>query len=273
MDKLITVVIPTYNRQELTDKAVNSVVTRAPSFVEILVVDDCGSQPYMHDTFNASGVSVNIIRLNQNVGAGMARHTGVAQASGRFIAFLDSDDSYDTKWIENIVDAIQSIPESHSRLIVFSGVTQGGRSIARLTRYLLTMIPQSLQLTAARLVATLFNPFYTPSLVLSKELCVFMPGMRHCEDYYSTAFALFSAEALHLPPATACHLGRAPNSFGGESSATRRMYLGEWQVRIALWKNTDIPFTYKLLVPVGMIYQWLRSSIKRAIKMATKQSH
>jgi len=262
MDKLISVIIPTYNRKELTDKAVTSVVTSFPSLVEIVVVDDCSSVAYSFDALNSSGVPVRVIRLDRNVGAGMARQAGVAQSTGRYIAFLDSDDCYDMGWVDYVVHLLRSDSGLLNRRVLISGVTQGERKVGALTRKILAGMPQALQLVASRVVATLFNPFYTPSIVISRELCFFKDGLRHCEDYYSTAFALFGADKIILPPSVACHLGRAPNSAGGESAARTKMFKGELQVRFSMLQEPSIPFPYKLFVPVGMAYQFLRTAAK-----------
>lgn len=267
MDKLVSVIIPTHDRKALTDKAVSSVVTSYPSLVEIIVVDDCGSCAYAFEAMNASDIQVRVIRLDKNVGPGMARQAGVAQASGAFIAYLDSDDRYERTWMDTVIAVLQATSGASRQRIVISGATQGGRSVAIITGKILTGIPHFLQLFASRMTATLFNPFYTPSLVLSKELCFFMVGLRHCEDYYSTAFALFSAKNIHVTPVVACHLGRAPNSEGGESSARKKMFQGELRVRVAMLKNPCVPLGFKLCVPVGMAYQWFRAAAKRMLRL------
>lgn len=263
MAKLVSVIIPTFNRHDLTDIAVASVVTSCPSLVEILVVDDCSSTAYCHDDMNASGIHVCVVRLCVNVGAGMARQAGVALASGAFIAFLDSDDTYDKGWMDHVLALLQLDPKLKNGRLLISGITQGERRVNAVTRKILTNVPQFLQLTASRFVSIMFNPFYTPSLVMSNELCDFRSGLRHCEDYYSTSFALMRADKIFLPSIIACNLGRAPNSVGGESAARERMFSGEMQVRIALLRMANVPLGYKLLVPLGITYQWCREVLKR----------
>ncbi|MDD4912258.1 MAG: glycosyltransferase family 2 protein [Sideroxydans sp.] len=265
MDKLVSVIIPTYNRKELTDKAVSSVITSFPSLVEIVVVDDCGTVAYSFDAINSSGVPVRVIRLVRNVGAGMARQAGVAQATAKFIGFLDSDDSYDSGWVDSVLALLQADSGLSAHRVLISGVTQGERKVGALTRRMLAGMPQALQLVAARMVATMFNPFYTPSIVISRELCFFKESLRHCEDYYSNVFALFGADKIILPHSVACHLGRSPNSAGGESAAKEKMFKGEMQVRSAMLQGAEVPLGYKLMVPVGMLYQLSRYGTKRIL--------
>lgn len=263
----MSVIIPTYNRKNLTDKAVESVASTFPYLVEIVVVDDCGSVAYSFDALNSTGVPVRVVRLNRNVGAGMARQAGVTHATGRFIAFLDSDDRYDAGWIDYVLTLLQSNSEVLHCHVLISGITQGEKKVGGLVRRMLVGMPQALRLVATRIVATLFNPFYTPSIVMSRELCEFKDGLRHCEDFYSTAFALFRVNKIFLPKIVACHLGRAPNSLGGESAAREKMFRGEMRVRFSMLQESGVPLGYKLLVPVGMVYQWCRTGAKFVVHL------
>lgn len=262
MNKLISVIIPTHNRKDLTDRAVSSIITSSPSLIEIIVVDDFGSSEYSFVGLNDSGVSVTVIRLDKNVGAGMARKAGVAFSTGKFIAFLDSDDCYDSMWINYLQDYLQTEVRVTESNVVISGITVGGKIFGRKIREVLTWIPQPLQLFTTRVLVLFFNPFYTPSIVMSRELCSFMNGLRYCEDYYSNSFALFKSKNIYFPKVIACNLGRLPNTFGGESNHKRRMFKGEMTVRVALLRASWVPCFYKLLIPVGMAYQWLRHAIK-----------
>jgi glycosyltransferase involved in cell wall biosynthesis len=84
----ISVVIPTYNRPRATDVAVGRVRAQAlpPDWsVEIVVVDDGSSEPPLLN-------NVRLVRHDRNRGAAAARNTGIANAAGAYIAFLDSDD-------------------------------------------------------------------------------------------------------------------------------------------------------------------------------------
>jgi len=267
MYKLLSVIIPTFDRRYLTDMAVSSVVTAQPSLVEIIVVDDCGTKPYSFESLNTSGVQVNVIRLSTNIGAGMARKIGVTLASGEFIAYLDSDDVYDRAWMDGVIAVLQTSPEVSRQKIVISGTCPGGTCSAIFINEVLRVSPRFLQLFGSRLIVTLFNPFYTPSLVLSKDLCFFKDGLRHCEDYYSNAFALFDAQNIHLSKLVACHLGRTPNSAGGESYDWKKMFIGELQVRFNMLKARHVPLIFKCFVIFGIVYQCGRFTAKRAIRM------
>jgi glycosyltransferase involved in cell wall biosynthesis len=269
MEALVSVVIPTFDRPDSTHRAVESVLSSSPGRVEIVVVDDGGSIRYSYNApTNPCSIPVRVLRLDQNVGAGMARKAGVDASAGRYIAFLDSDDCYDPGWIDWALTELQSGPPSTSGRLMVSGLVRGARPVGAAVRKALALLPGSWQLTASRLTAILFNPFYTPSILLDREVCEFKDGLRHCEDYYSTSVALFRADRIVLPDLIACRLGRPPNSAGGISALGSKMGTGEMTVRLAFLRHTSVPFLYKLMVPVGMIYQGVRIGMKKLVALA-----
>jgi glycosyltransferase involved in cell wall biosynthesis len=81
-----SVIIPTRNRVDFLKEAVASVISQNYRDFEVLIIND-GSEPVAEFSDNR----VRIIDNNQN-GAVAARNLGIAQADGRYIAFLDDDD-------------------------------------------------------------------------------------------------------------------------------------------------------------------------------------
>lgn len=90
--KTISVIIPTYNRAHLICDAIKSVLNQdaIDCSLEIIVVDD-GSTDDTRQVVSSFGGNVKYIFQN-NQGPGVARNRGIDEASGDWIAFLDSDD-------------------------------------------------------------------------------------------------------------------------------------------------------------------------------------
>lgn len=88
----LSVVIPTYDRQALCERALHSVRAQDVDGMEIIVVDDCSPSPFTLAADVASDPRIRVLRHDVNRGAGQARDTGVAASRGAWIAFLDSDD-------------------------------------------------------------------------------------------------------------------------------------------------------------------------------------
>lgn len=122
---LISVIIPTWNRGALLERAIRSVLAQRHPCSELLVVDD-GSTDGTAAVVDqlASGEPSAPIRLLQqeNRGASAARNTGIRAAQGALIAFLDSDDWWQPDKLGRQFQAMQDHPDcliSHTRELWF----------------------------------------------------------------------------------------------------------------------------------------------------------
>lgn len=94
--QLVSVIIPTFNRASLLERAVTSVQKQSPLVFEIIIVDDNSSDQteQVVERLAAGDSRIQYIRHEHNRGAQAARNTGIEAASGGWIAFLDSDDEW-----------------------------------------------------------------------------------------------------------------------------------------------------------------------------------
>ncbi|MBC2693931.1 MAG: glycosyltransferase [Desulfobacteraceae bacterium] len=107
---LVSVIIPTYNRGWILKEAIDSVLAQDFTDFELIVVDD-GSTDNTHDIL--SSYKENIVVLRQdNKGVSSARNRGIVSASGRFIAFLDSDDLWLSQKLLTQVHFFNANPEA-----------------------------------------------------------------------------------------------------------------------------------------------------------------
>jgi Glycosyl transferase family 2 len=109
---LISVVLPTHNRADLVQRAVRSVIAQSYSNWELLVVDDASEDdtPNVLSTFTDS--RVRVLRREQQGGAGATRNTGLAEARGEFIAYLDDDNVMHPHWLKAVAWAFDLHPEA-----------------------------------------------------------------------------------------------------------------------------------------------------------------
>ncbi|EJE4166521.1 glycosyltransferase family 2 protein [Vibrio parahaemolyticus] len=100
----ISVVIPCYNCSSTIERAVKSISKQTRLPYEVILVDDKSSDKtvpcleYLKDKY--SSLRIKIIELNKNSGPGTARNVGWNSSSQKFIAFLDSDDSWHKSKLE-----------------------------------------------------------------------------------------------------------------------------------------------------------------------------
>ena len=85
---LLSIIIPTHNRQHIVPRAVQSALEQTIEDLEVIVVDD-GSEPPLNLPPNPR---VRLIRLAENRGVSAARNVGTNEARGRWVTYLDDDD-------------------------------------------------------------------------------------------------------------------------------------------------------------------------------------
>jgi glycosyltransferase involved in cell wall biosynthesis len=96
----ISAIIPVFSRQELAMRAIRSALSQSGPLIEVIVVDDCSPDPFVAQPDVLADARLRLIRLKENGGAGAARNAGIAAAKGDWIAFLDSDDTWEPGKIE-----------------------------------------------------------------------------------------------------------------------------------------------------------------------------
>jgi teichuronic acid biosynthesis glycosyltransferase TuaG len=115
---VISVILPTYNSQKYICKTLDSVITQSYSNLEIIVIDDCSNDDTIKliKKYQRDDRRINIIILEKNQGAAIARNIGIDRAIGRYIAFIDSDDIWEVDKLKIQVSfmKIKSIPFSYT---------------------------------------------------------------------------------------------------------------------------------------------------------------
>ncbi len=113
---LVSVIIPTYNRFELLNHSIKSVLNNTYKNVEIIVINDCSTDKRYYDGELEKYEKTTVIHLPVNMkikhnvssAQGITRNYGLEKARGEWIAFLDDDDFYHERKIETQLSAMKS---------------------------------------------------------------------------------------------------------------------------------------------------------------------
>lgn len=111
---LVTVYIPTFNRVDLLERAINSVVNQSYKNIEIIVVDDCstdGTQEFLKEIAKGDE-RINFFLKEKNGGACESRNIAIQSARGEYITGLDDDDYFLPNRIENFVSNLSNAKNS-----------------------------------------------------------------------------------------------------------------------------------------------------------------
>ena len=105
---MVTIGIPVYNVEAYIEKCLLSVLAQTYVYLEVLVIDDCGTDKSMDivrqiKRTHARGKCVKIIKQPHNRGLSEARNAAINNANGRYLYFIDSDDFIEKKTIEIMV--------------------------------------------------------------------------------------------------------------------------------------------------------------------------
>ena len=118
----ISVIIPTYNRAHMIDRAIRSVLSQTFRDFELIVVDD-GSEDDTDDVIRRiDDARVRSIRHEVNKGAQAARNTGIDAVRGEYISFLDSDDEWRPDKLQRQMEIFNTNPHHLANLgVVLTG--------------------------------------------------------------------------------------------------------------------------------------------------------
>lgn len=102
---LVSIVTPSYNSSMLIPETIQSVLSQTFTNWEMIIVDDYSEDNSVEviQSFIDNDPRIKIIKLTENSGAAIARNKAIESARGRFIAFLDSDDLWNSKKLEKQV--------------------------------------------------------------------------------------------------------------------------------------------------------------------------
>lgn len=115
----VSIVVPIYNVEKYLDRCIQSLVNQSLRDIEIIMVDDGSPDhcPQMCDEWAKRDSRIKVVH-KKNAGLGMACNSGIEVITGRYVAFVDSDDWVDTKMYATMIEAA----ESHNAQMVFTGL-------------------------------------------------------------------------------------------------------------------------------------------------------
>ena len=107
MYSILSVIVPVYNVCEYLDRCLTSIIQQNIDGMEVILVDDGSTDEsgMMCDEWAKKDWRIRVIH-NKNEGAGYARNSGLAIATGRYVTFVDSDDYIAANAYEKVLDRI-----------------------------------------------------------------------------------------------------------------------------------------------------------------------
>jgi CRISPR system Cascade subunit CasB len=126
-----SVIVPAYKVQAYLSECLDSVLTQSYPDLELIAVDDCSPDACgeIIDEYAARDARVRPVHLAENQGLGRARNAGMAQATGDYLVFLDSDDTLAPDALRAIADRIKESGEPDVLVYDYTRTYWDGRSV------------------------------------------------------------------------------------------------------------------------------------------------
>lgn len=109
MNPYVSIITPVYNASETLSATVDSIIAQSFSDWELLLIDDASTDASsdIAKQFAQDDARIKYFRLIENSGPAIARNSGIEQAQGSLIAFLDADDLWHAEKLERQVEFME----------------------------------------------------------------------------------------------------------------------------------------------------------------------
>ncbi len=107
--ELVSIITPSFNASRFIAKSIESVLNQTYQNWELLITDDCSIDNSVEiiASYTNKDSRIRLFPLKSNVGAAAARNVSIKNSMGRYIAFLDSDDTWMPEKLERQIAFMQ----------------------------------------------------------------------------------------------------------------------------------------------------------------------
>lgn len=206
-DVLVSIIVPVYNVEAYIQECVCSVLEQGYRKIELILVDD-GSKDnsgQICDKYAEEDERIKVIH-QKNGGLSVARNTGLSQAQGKYVYFLDSDDYIEKGTIEILVDLAE---RTNSDVVFFDAKIKNENKSNKYNENFYTRQGEYSNPTKgseAFYKLNENNEFFTavPLLfirreVLEKDKLAFYEDILHEDELFTFNLFMCSDKVVHLP--------------------------------------------------------------------------
>ena len=180
----VSVLIPTFNSQDMIKEAVDSVISGTYSNIEILIIDDCSTDSTWEivSKMASKDPRIKCYRNEKNCGEGETRNRLIKKATGKYIAFLDDDDTWEPNKLEVCLKALKENPDLRSVGHALRYIARNGKKLGYIEGHPTTRE----EMLEFREKAT--PPWVSPSssgFVVEREILIKVGGYKEGWEYGS----------------------------------------------------------------------------------------
>lgn len=205
MNVKVSIVIPCYNVMAYIEDCLNSIFLQTYKNYEIVLVDDCSTDKTVSVIEQIirrnSDKEILLLQHDRNKGVSETRNTGIRDAKGDYIFFVDSDDELTEQCLEKLVAPLTS--KSYDVVIGCNYVIDiaNNTQIVSGASTLQEVCKPMSELANGNIPIPVWNKLYRKDLIMEKDL-FFIPGIIHEDLVWIYKLALSSENFFFIPDIT-----------------------------------------------------------------------
>ena len=243
---LVSIIMPAYNAEDYISEAISCLQNQTYDFWELVVVDDCSTDgtSAIIKKIAESDERIKYHVLESNSGAAVARNVAIENASGEFLAFLDSDDLWETNKLEKQIKFMQESDFSFT-CTYYGKIDENSNNLNQTITYENVADYDELLRNCPGNSTVIYN-----AKTLGK---FFIPKIRKRNDYVMWLQVIKKSKQLNcLPEVLSYHR----ESSGSLSSNKKSLVAYHWKVYREIEKLS-------IVKSVGLIVYWISKGIVR----------
>jgi glycosyltransferase involved in cell wall biosynthesis len=172
----VSIITPAFNSEKYIGEAITSVQSQTYMDWEMIIVDDCSDDNTVNvvESFAAQDPRLRLVQMSDNAGPAVARNTAIEMSSGRYIAFLDSDDTWVPDKLERQI-AFMKLNDYPFTFTAYEKINHSGVQVGRVSVPVRVTYQDLLKVCTIGCLTVIFDTNY-----FGKQ---YMPPIRKRQDY------------------------------------------------------------------------------------------
>ncbi len=233
----VSLIIPVYRVRDQIVRCLDSVLAQTLDDLEIVLVDDHGPDDSMAVARRhlASYTGPKQFRFTEtpcNSGPGAARNIGIQQATGRYVAFLDSDDTLDPAFCQRLVEAAEKADADIACGAISFDMPDGSSTL----RHNPPVQDGPFEGAVKRHYLRRFKSYFTTYLYRRNMLVengILFPGTHSAEDSCFLICSLLAAQRIARDDKALYHYAIQPSSISNRKDPSR------WKSRLESFRTME----------------------------------
>ncbi|WP_108947135.1 glycosyltransferase family 2 protein [Shewanella halifaxensis] len=188
---LVSIITPSFNCSNSIFKTIDSVLNQTYQNWELLIADDCSSDNSCEviEKFTALDSRIKLIRRDWNAGPAVTRNRAISEAKGRYIAFLDADDTWYPSKLEKQIAFMQSkniaLSYTSYRRVHEDGRELGVVNVPESVSYSDILKTNSIGCLTACYDTELLGKVYMPNIAKRQDLGLWLKILKRIDNAYA----------------------------------------------------------------------------------------